>query len=101
MNRKELCRFPHRTFRPYMHWTSVEYHRYANEPPGREHYALLTYLAKQLQPGQYAADIGTNVGTSAFALACTGSEHEVHTFDTKHSDQWENTLEQVVCSAQF
>jgi hypothetical protein len=68
----------------YMPYTRQDHLRYAANPAGRDPYRLLAYLGAQLQPGQYAVELGTHVATSAFALA-GATDQPIHTFDAPNT----------------
>lgn len=72
---------------------------YFNLAPGQEHYKLLAYLSKQLEPRSLISDCGTLFGCSAAALA-VNEDVNVVTYDvqdhipTKQNSVWH--LENVI-----
>lgn len=51
--------------------------------PGREHYALLYWLASRFE-GREIFDIGTHRGASGLALAGGGPQNRIYSFDLEH-----------------
>ena len=77
-----------------MFLTLPEYREYASSPPGKEHYALLSYFATIFAKHPYSfIDIGTRFGTSALTMATYG--HSVLTYDLPESNELNTALRQI------
>jgi hypothetical protein len=86
VNLDTISTTPYSQYSKLMHLTTPEYRKYAAAPPGREHYALLSYFSHLLSSShQSYVDIGTRYATSALALASSG--HPVITFDLPQSKE--------------